>query len=199
MNVLALDLGTKTGWALRKELRQPINRVDYVRYGGTWNLSDPESVKIARAEGWDRRCDGRFNTLCFNIQQMVEDHEVGAVVFEDVLFSQTTLQTQLWATFRAAIWAVRRWHPVAEGAGESNNFGQFHIDCLNTATLKKISTGHGNADKAMMSAHLLKRYPDQFVKNQKPTENCFLLRKTGERVDDNEVDARHLLDAFSHL
>ncbi len=178
MNILALDLGTKTGYAYFGS---------HATWDcGTWRLADPGQVTIARREGWDRKCDPRFATLCFHIESMIENHDIGAVVFEDVLFSQTTLQTQLWSTFRAAIWAVKRSH-------------NFEIDCLNTATLKKVSTGHGAATKKMMAAHLMKKYPDYFFKRDKPTENCFLQKKNGEPVDDNAVDARHLLDAFAHL
>lgn len=189
MNILALDLGTKTGWAIRKE--SPVNR--HLVLGGTWKLSDAKSVTQARLEGWDRRYDSRFAALCLQIEGAIEAHGVKAVVFEDVLFSETTLQTQLWATFRAAIWAVRRRSWIDE------NETPFQIDCLNTGTLKKYATGHGNATKAMMSAHLLKKYPGGFVKNPKPTNNCFLLDSSGRKVDDNEVDARHLLDYFSSI
>lgn len=193
MNILALDLGTKCGWAYRSTLMG-----NQWTDSGTWKLSDPKSVKLARAEGWDRRCDGRFNTLCFNIQQVIERQSIQAVVFEDVLFSETTLQTQLWATFRAAIWAVRRWHPVAEVRGLPD-YGMFHIDCLNTSSLKKFATGHGKATKLMMSAHLVRKYPGKYRKVAKPTETCFIERLDGTKVDDNEVDALHLLDYFSHL
>lgn len=184
MNILALDLGTKTGWA--------IGHAGGVE-SGTWKLSDPKSVTQARLEGWDRRCDARFNALCFKIECAIEKYDVKAVVFEDVLFSETTLQTQLWSSFRSAIWAVRRRPPRVEGEEP------FQIDCLNTSTLKKFATGHGAATKAMMSAHLLRACPEEFVKNPKPTKTCFLLTKDGRPVDDNESDARHLLRYFSSI
>lgn len=177
MNLLALDLGTKCGWAAKNGTVA----------SGTWKLSDSKTIHSTRVEGFDRKCDPRFNALCLKIEEAVEHYSINAVVFEDVLFSSTTLQTQLWATYRAAIWAVRRNHP-------------FEIDCLNTSTLKKHATGHGAATKKMMSAHLLKKYPHEFVKNPSPTETCFLLRKIdGTEVDDNQVDARHLLDYFSSI
>lgn len=176
MNTLALDLGTKCGYAIRTEEGRVVS--------GTWQLSSPDCIGAARADGLDRRCDPRFEALFNQINAAVGLYMIKKIVFEDVLFSEYTLQTQLWSSLRSTVWATRLTFPEME------------LDCVNTATLKKYATGNGQATKKMMSAHLLRKYPQEFVKNPKPTENCFLLRKDGTRVDDNEVDARHLLDYF---
>lgn len=192
MNVLALDLGTRTGWAIKRETSKQVEdsyeATTYTVISGTWALSDPKAIKQARAEGWDRKCDPRFNALCLHIEEAVEECQIKAVVFEDILFGSTSMQAHLWATFRAAIWAVKRKH-------------DFEVDCLNSATLKKYATGHGNATKQMMAAHLMvdPRSGGLYIKNPKPTASCFLLKKTGEKVDENETDAIHLLRYFSYL
>lgn len=191
MNVLALDLGTHTGFAVRGHCA--------TIHSGTWHLADPKNIKIARAAREDRKCDDRFFELCRQIEQAVDFHDIGAVVFEDVMFSTYTFQVQLWSSLRAAIWAAARYHPIAVVPGGAR-VGRLVIDCVNTATLKKFATGHGNAVKAQMAAHALRRFPDEFTKNPNPTANCSLLKKyNGEKVDDNEVDARLLLDYFSYL
>lgn len=185
MNVLALDLGTKCGWAARhQESETGIERVN----SGTWILAEPAAIAVCRAEGLDRSREPRFDALYEKVHHAVWQFEIELIAFEDVLFSEYTLQTQLWSTLRAAIWAVC--------LGNT----RLQCRCLNTASLKKYATGNGAATKKMMSAHLLKKYPDLFVKNPKPTENCFLLDKiTGRKVDDNETDARHLCDYFSTI
>ena len=172
MNTLALDLGTKTGFAIKCETNKvvdgPYSATTYTVASGTWALSDPKAITQARVEGWDRKCDPRFNALCLHIEEAVDDCDIKAVVFEDILFGSTSMQSHLWATFRAAIWAVKR----------AKNF---EVDCINSSTLKKYATGHGGATKQMMAAHLLKGhlFGLDFVKNPKPTASCFLLRKTG--------------------
>ena len=191
MNVLALDLGTKTGWAIHGDC-------ETIR-SGTWHLSDAKSIGLARAAGEDRKCDDRFAELCRQIEQAVDFHGIKAVVFEDVLFSSYTFQVQLWSALRAAIWAVARYHPIATVEGGAR-VCRFKIDCVNTSTLKKASTGRGDALKEMMAAYCLQRHPDEFIRNPKPTSNCSLLKKyDGARADDNEIDARLLLDYYSYL
>ncbi len=175
---LALDLGTKTGWALRNSLGEITS--------GTMNVTISAAEMKAAGDDWGRNEDPRFIRLWAHIDGLVRAAGVTKIVFEDVLFSEYTYQTQLWATFRAAVWAQKLSRPTLA-------FG-----CLNTATLKLVSTGHGGATKAMMAAHLVLRYPESFRKLAKPDpkKNLYVETVDGRSVDDNEVDAYHLLRYF---
>lgn len=179
-NILALDLGTKTGWAM-------INNGQ--RTSGTWTLAQPKEITINRAAGLDRKRDPRFQRLLQHIRRklsqplfLTSPHSP-LLAFEDVLFSETTLQTQLWSCFRSAVWAA------------SLDFHTLRVECLNTATLKKVSTGAGNATKQAMAIALQRRHPTFFSIPLPAQKNCMLTCKDGT-VDDNEVDANHLLDFF---
>lgn len=175
MNRLALDLGSLTGWA---------STIDGVRTGGTWKLATHKELKIAREEEFDRRCDPRFGQLLHNLDTFVG---IDQVIFEDVLFSKYTLQTQLWSALRAAVWAFHFLHPSVD------------IQCLNTSALKLWGAHHGGATKTMMGAWLIKKHPQLWIRNPNPTETCFVLdRGSGLEVDDNQVDAQHLLDYAIH-
>lgn len=176
MSTLALDLGTKTGWALKG--------LGGVILSGTEDMSIPPKSRKAMDEGWERREDPRFILLFNFINDIVTSHLVTKIVFEDVLFSEYTYQTQLWATFRAAVWAQRSMRPhIAFG-------------CLNTSTLKLVATGKGNATKQMMAAHALRKYPGRFQKYYGVKPNIFIETIDHRPVDDNEVDAFHLLQYF---
>lgn len=169
MNILALDLGTKTGWA---------QLTNGVRTGGTWVLATPDEIKTQRERGGDRTGDVRFARLIAHLSD-AKRLSPGLVLFEDVQFSTTTMQTQLWSTFRAAVWSM--FHPGMCRA-------------VPVGTLKLFATGQGNATKLMMGAWLVKKHPTLFKKRPKSTATCNVLDIHGRPVDDNEADAQHLLD-----
>lgn len=126
MNILALDLGTKTGWSWRTE--QNLSR-------GTWQLATPKEIKEWGITRMTRRCDPRVERLAENLKPFVSTADL--VVFEDVQFSSFTMQCQLWASLRTVVWMK---------FGDSGTF----IDCVPVSTLKKFATGHGGATKEMM-------------------------------------------------
>lgn len=128
MNVLALDLGTKTGYAYSRGS-------DFM--AGTWTLAKAKQISEARRTRMDRRCDPRIWQLHSTLLAYVNRADI--VVFEDVQFSSTTMQTQLWASLRAAVW-IAFCHP------------SIIIECVPVGTLKKFATGHGGATKEMMKA-----------------------------------------------
>lgn len=177
MNHLAIDLGTKCGHA---------SRIRGVRTGGTWKLATTAELDEAREDNFDRRCDPRFLRLLGNLRDVENLGPLDCVTFEDVKFSKYTLQTQLWSSLRAAIWTARYINPSV------------NIQCVDTSALKVWGANHGSATKEMMGAWLVKKHPGLFEKNIQPTkktESVFVReRQTGRPVDDNEVDAQHLLD-----
>lgn len=137
MRILALDLGTKTGWAVGDE--------SGVR-AGTWALMKPAEITAQAKIRFDRRLDARIPRLHERIRTLLLDEPFDWIVFEDVLFSSTTLQAHLWASLRATVWLTAHLQRV-------------RVECVNTASLKKFATGHGGATKEMMEAWLNKKCP----------------------------------------
>jgi hypothetical protein len=97
---------------------------------------------------------------------------VNHVFFEDVMFSSSTAQTQLWSSLRGAIMlaACKPWCAV---------------HAIPVGTLKKFATGKGNATKEEMLSAFVYCNPFSDVLFEKPA---------GYAMDDNEVDALHLLN-----
>lgn len=126
MNLLALDLGTKTGFASGSTTFEC----------GTWELATKKEITAFSKQRWNRRCDPRILALQ---GKLLSRSEPDIVVFEDVQFASSTYQVQLWASLRAVVWLT---FPFAM------------IECVPVATLKKFATGHGGATKPMMAAAL---------------------------------------------
>lgn len=165
--LLALDLGTKTGYALQA--------AQYPMAVGTWILATDRELKDCRKKRMDRRCDPRVRKLYSNLRSLHESLRLDWIVFEDVQFASSTLQVQLWSSLRAAVWLM-------------SEFG-VQIECCAVGTLKKFATSHGNADKdQMMRALALKN--KRFVLEGKYVRDSV----TNERLDDNAIDALHLLE-----
>lgn len=120
MNVLALDLGTKTGYAY--------NWGDKF-VAGTWALASAKEVTAWGKVRLNRRNDPRIERLCDCISSQGND-AFDAIIFEDVQFVSTTFQAHLWAGLRSAVWLC----------GKAK-----HFDCVPVATLKKFATGNGGA------------------------------------------------------
>jgi Holliday junction resolvasome RuvABC endonuclease subunit len=124
-NFLALDLGTKTGFAFNSGDRF---------YAGTWKLSSAKELRAAVDERLNRRCDVRIPEFFRRVFITLHEFSINVIVFEDVQFSKYTLQTQLWSSLRGALWTV----PAV------------YFDCVPVTTLKKFATGNGGADKEAM-------------------------------------------------
>lgn len=137
MRILGIDLGTKTGFALSSN--------GVLSKCGTWVLSKPKEITYARKLRLDRRADPRFLRLYDKLLNVHLASPLDYVIFEDVLFAVTVMQTQLWSSLRAAVWMLSR-HGV-------------QIDCVPVGTLKKFATGSGAADKSAMATALVKNDP----------------------------------------
>lgn len=150
MTILALDLGTKTGWATLR---------DGAVESGTWVLAKPAQIKQQKLDNLHRCCDLRFSRLVSFIESK---KPFDVCYYEHVDFASTTLQGHLWGGFHAIVTML---HPAVR------------VVAVPVGTLKKVATGSGNADKDQMKAALAR------------TVNAERLAK----MDDNEVDAYHLL------
>lgn len=149
MNILALDLGSTTGFAYGTG-QCPI--ID----SRTW-ATDAE-LKAMRLCRLDRRGDIRVIRFFDWLTSLHNECKFDAVVFEDVKFVRSQAQAHLWASFRTTVWLA---------------FPSTHIECVDVGTLKKFATGHGGADKALMSAALHRGYSSLW----------------NSRLDDNAIDA----------
>lgn len=133
MDILALDLGTKTGFAW--------NRGDEF-FCGTWLLGTDTEIRKWGKQRLSRTGDPRVERLCTRITAL---GHFDIIVFEDVQFASSTYAVQLWASLRAAVWLC----------GKAKKF-----EAVPVGTLKKYATGNGAADKAAMSGFLELRHPN---------------------------------------
>lgn len=174
MKILALDLGTRTGFALEAD--------DYPLACGTWDLNDA-------AHPPDRALDFRIRLLWRSLQGLHQSLHLDYIVWEDVQFqSAGCAQTQLWASLRTVCWFMGIEHAVS-------------LKCCPVQTLKKWATGSGGAKKDDMARHLCKnprfRLIERTLKSGKnkgrPAPLTVLDAATDAILDDNAVDALHLL------
>lgn len=161
MTGIALDLGTKTGYAMT--------------YGtgltaGTWTLASSKFLAMESKLRMDRRLDIRVPNLYSALVNTHRTNPLDWVFFEDVQFSSTTKQTQLWASFRATVWLFASIHKI-------------NVECCPVSTLKKFATGYGGASKGQMLISARQKYASQIRE----------LESTGVKLDDNAIDALHLL------
>lgn len=171
MNILSLDIGTKTGWAFGTLENFSC---------GTETLATAKEITAWRAQRLDRRCDPRVSRMAALVRHLAsaptsELSGVDYLVFEDVEFSSFTKQTQLWASLRAAVWSI---------ASPS-----IKCECVPVTTLKKFACGHGGATKEMMMGAVARYFPARFKFDGK---NLFDIN-TQTRLTDDTADAIHLL------
>lgn len=174
MRILALDLGTKTGYALEAD--------SYPLSCGSTVLATPKEIKYQAKLRMDRRGDMRFLRLIRFLRSLLRCFEVDWIVFEDVQFASTSQQAHLWATWRAAVWLV------------ADEF-QAQVECCPVGTLKKFATGSGRAEKSDMARYLCQN--PRFRVGQANGLGVYDT-VTGLKLDDNAVDALHLLNWMKH-
>jgi hypothetical protein len=166
MNILALDLGTKTGWAMHHAMLPNDD-------AGTWSLASRAQIVEAIEKRMDRRQDPRFVRLLIFIKQFRSSFpNIDWIVFEDVEFVKSRMQAHLWATWRAAIWCQQG----------------VNIDCLSTGKLKAFATGSGSADKDKMARALT--MDPRYILDKDGVKDTL----RNKILDDNAVDAVHLLN-----
>ena len=127
-NILGLDLGSSTGYCYN---------IGPAHHSGTITWAADKELKDMRKQRFDRRGDIRVIRFFSWLQRIpkVIDH----VVIEDVRFHTSLAQSQLWSSFRTAVWLA---------------FPATKIETLDVGALKKFATGSGAADKLKMKAYL---------------------------------------------
>lgn len=167
MNFLALDLGSSTGYCFNVSSR---------RYSGTWKLATAKELNDQKRTRMDRRGDIRVSRFFAKIMALQSSSQFSAIVWEDVQFSKHTLATQLWASFRTAIWlAFPGPQPVKE--------------CVGVTALKKLSTGNGAADKDGMARALVAKESHLWNLCGKVGALKVVEKATGRLLTNDEVDA----------
>lgn len=166
MKILALDLGTTTGWAYRtpQGLR-----------AGSIVLMGTKALKEQAAKRLDRRQDGRILRFWDHLQVVCTANPIDWLVFEDVQFAKSRMQAHLWAGFRSVVWLVAHQRGL-------------QVECLSTDRLKRFATGNGCATKEAMAAWLPRK-----CKDVRFFDGATRLVDGNEILDDNAVDATHLL------
>lgn len=136
MNILALDLGTHTGYC------QSHPKDGYI--AGTWDLASKAEITQWNKDRTARRRDPRVIRLFEKLGVVSPKPDV--VVFEDVQFRTYTYQTQLWSSFRAAVWLA---------------FPLVICEAVPVGVLKIFATGYGGANKETMAKWLYRRFPKE--------------------------------------
>ena len=133
MNILAIDIGTRSGWAMRYGSN---NGAVAVMYSGTWNL------KGSKHEGGGQRFL-RFHSL---LRHYLDSHTVDQVVYELVARHAGTTAAHIYGGLQAALMVVCDQEGV-------------NYTTLPVATIKKFATGKGNAGKPAMIAAANAKWP----------------------------------------
>jgi len=170
--ILALDLGTEMGFAYGS-LR---GRVESC---GNFSLGSPSSIKADRKTRMDRRLDSRAPYLYEWLKVLHFAHDFKWITFEDVQFSSTTQQTQLWATWRTVVWLFAAHYNI-------------QTECCPVQTLKKFATGRGGADKDLMAIALSRIYSNEFFLEDGKIH--WIGHAPKLFLSDDGVDAVHLLN-----
>ncbi len=156
------DLGTNTG-------------ISRLRFGAplescTLHLATRQELEAQRRQGKERTLDIRFERFFKLLLKFIRPG-VG-IVIEDVGFSTSRMQSQLWGSWRSALWAVAVLRPGVR------------MFCVPVGTLKEFATGDSSAQKLAMAQALAKHRPQDYKLVQGEIEKV-----DGTIADDNEVDA----------
>jgi hypothetical protein len=163
--ILALDLGTKTGFAHWK--RGNFGHGTPRASCGTWLLAETREIKGMKGR---RTEDPRFSALHHRVSEILAgDDKTVLVAWEDVQFVHSAYQICLWVALRSAVWAACEWATTRP---------EVLSRAVPVGTLKKLATGSGSADKDLMRRAAIK------AKLISPVST----------LDDNAIDAAHLLN-----
>lgn len=121
MNILALDLGTNTGWA---------TRTDDKVFAGTWEFEQKKGPCCS--------IDPRLVLFRHKLEGAHAKRQIELLVYEDVQFMRGRAQAFLWSAFRTVLWLFALDHNIP-------------TMCCPVKTLKKFGCGNGNGDKDAMA------------------------------------------------
>lgn len=140
-NILGVDLGSNLGLA-ENTVTENGDIVSVTTKGV--ELCDADFLKKAQKTGADRDLDPRAKYFSLLLEEIHAWPDL--VVFEDVQFGRSVAQVQLWSSFRGVLWSFAARHNI-------------RIVGVHVKSLKKWTTGNGNADKPAMKKAALRRWP----------------------------------------
>ncbi len=126
---------------------------------GVFKLATAKEMAAERVRGRDRTRDIRVSRLFKSLKKLCDGIKFDLIVFEDVKFSVSTAQTQLWSSLRAAVW----------------NSNDAPIEVLHTGGLKIFATGKGNATKEMIEAAFKRKFPGRDSVDDNERDAVFLM------------------------
>lgn len=174
-NVLALDLGTNTGFA---------GAGPGWGVAGAWELATDRDLRLQKDQRMDRRLDIRVANFVQHLRCIHSNRRLSWIVFEDVRFARSQAQAHLWASFRGALWAFA-------------NENGIKTDCLETGKLKIFATGSGAAKKDDMARALVRQDPQIYELRDGAV---WLTRSNpAQLLTDDAVDAIFLLKWAAQL
>lgn len=144
--ILAIDPGTKMGYAAR----MPCGR----HVSGVMHLRHPKDT----GEPYGRR----FLRLRKYIQGLLHEHQPELVVYEKVRRHMGTDAAHIYGAIEAY------WAEACEQKG-------IPLEGVPVGTIKKHATGKGNAKKADMVAAARERWPDKLVENDNEADALWIL------------------------
>ena len=143
MKILAIDLGTQTGWCLGNAGEMP-------KYG-TLTLAQPKEIRQFGPSRTARTDDPRIRRLWKWVHELCTIEQPNVVIWEDVQFATFTFQVQLWSSFRTAMQLGAR--------SAHNGNAPMIFECVPVQTLKRFAA-YGGAKKEAMRNALLKKHPE---------------------------------------
>jgi len=154
--ILSLDLGTKTGWALK------MNKDEYI-YSGTWNFTP-------------RRFEGggmRYLRFKDKLKEVLKHSTcIDRIYFEEVRRHLGVDAAHAYGGFLA----------ILTSFCEKNNIPYQGIP---VGTIKKHATGKGNSNKALMIDAAKKLYPDNDIKDDNQADALCILNLVIKTIVEN--------------
>lgn len=142
MNILSLDLGSRTGYSIFNLSDGGYFPLDYGFVDlvpGSSSSQRSQSAKKQSGSGI-QAYDPRPRAFSKLLQVLASKFSPDIISFEDVEFAKSLEQAHNWGSYRGAMWAT---------FGETVRWMTFPV-----GTIKKFATGRGDAEKDQMLASL---------------------------------------------
>jgi len=154
MNILCLDLGAKTGWAV-----------------GNKTLENSGTKKLSSTTRKDVEIGRKFNGFDAWLLTMIASRKVGKVYFEDVKNHKGVLASHAFGGYLAVL-QMR--------CGKSG----IQLEGVGVGTIKKHFTGHGKASKQMMIDEAIARGHEPIDDNEADAIALFYYVLEGQIVNE---------------
>ena len=147
--LIAIDLGTKTGWAVYRDGKIT---------SGTWQLVDPKRKESAGYRYW------QFELQLMRLIRAVtaSNTPISCVYFEEVRRHLGTEAAHVYGGLRATLYTVLDKSGIPYAS-------------IPVATIKQAATGKGNAPKDLMLRSAQEKWPEQNVYDDNQADALWIL------------------------